>query len=345
MNERELLAGINKPIQNGLFQFGTFDKSFDEVNLLETKNLFGRFSPLFKKKLRLKEWQAFQIGNERFFMLVAIYNAKLLGIIQFLIYDKIKNVKYFYKKSVLPSKLSLPNSLKNSSALYNSDNLNISVNYSDKGKLKLTALSKNFANLPDFYAEFYADCNENTPQIVCIPFRENKGMYSQKSAITAEGKLIFDNECFDFKKSESFLILDDHKGYYPNPMIYDWCTGAKNTEGNIIAFNLTDNQSINPEQYNENCIWINNKINYLPPVKFYRPSGVNKLWIIKDDYGMINLSFNPLVDNSLKFNFGIIKTDYFGPFGSFNGLIKLQNLSEINLDNFFGMGEKKYVKG
>ena len=166
-----------------------------------------------------------------------------------------------------------------------------------------------------------------------------------KSALTAQGFLKINNENFDFHKSESFLILDNHKGYYPNPMIYDWCTGAKNENGKLIAFNLTDNQSTNPEKYNENCIWINKEIHLLPTVKFIRPEGVHKTWQIKDKLGMIDLKFTPTVENSFLLNLLIIKSDYYGPFGIFEGFIKLQNFGKIYLNDYFGMGEQKFVRG
>jgi len=199
--------------------------------------------------------------------------------------------------------------------------LKISADYSENGNLKLIVSSNKFGKLPDFEAEFSADLNEATPQVVCIPFAENRGMYSQKSAVSVEGFLKLGEKKIDFDKSTGFLILDDHKGFYPNPMIYDWCTGAKNDDGNLVAFNLTDNQSTDPEKFNENCIWLGNNVYLLPPVKFTRPDGVNKTWIIKDRDGMVNLEFTPLVENNFLLNLLIIKSDYYGPFGKFKGYI------------------------
>jgi len=342
---RTFNENIASPIKDGKFQFGTYNKSFEKINLLDAEKPLGNFSPQFLKNFKLKEWQAFQIGNERFFMLVAIYNAKFTGVAQFLIIDKKENKQYFYKKQPSPSQLHTPERLTNSSAKYESKNLNISVNYNDKGEITLKASSKNYKNLPDFEAEFFASLEEKTPQIVCIPFAENRGMYSQKSAVTAEGKLKIGENLFSFEKSTSFLILDDHKGFYPNPMVYDWCTGAKNESEKFIAFNLTDNQSINAEKFNENCLWINDKIYLLPTVKFSRPQGVLKTWKINDKEGFIDIKFSPNVDNNFLLNVLIIKSDYYGPFGYFKGFIKTPEGEKIIIDNFYGMGEQKYIRG
>ncbi|MBN2663244.1 MAG: DUF2804 domain-containing protein [Bacteroidales bacterium] len=331
---------MNKPVVDQKIEFGRFEKSFDEINFLEVDKPFG--SNFFKNS-KLKEWNAFQVGNKHFFILIAIYNAKFLGVIQFLIYDKINKKKYFYKKNVIPTKLTVPNSINNSFAEFKSNNFFIRAEYVSN-KLKISAFAKNNKKLPDFKADFEADLSEKPPQVACIPFKINAGMYSQKSAVNVSGKLTIGSDIFDFIKSDSFLIFDDHKGFYPNPMIYDWCTGAKTDKENFVAFNLTDNQSINSDKFNENCIWVNNKIHYLPAVKFTR-SNNNKEWIIKDKNGLVDLKFFPKVENNLIFNLLIIKSDYQGPFGYFKGFIKINDNDKIILDDVFGMGEKKFIRG
>ena len=332
---------MNKPVENKKIKFGRFKKPFDEINFLEVNKPFGSN---FFKNLKLKEWHAFQVGNERFFILIAIYNAKFLGVVQFLIYDKSSKKKYFYKKNVIPSKLTIPNSFNNTFAEFKSNNFFVRAEYFSN-KVKISAFSKNDKKLPDFKADFEADLSEKTPQVVCIPFKKNAGMYSQKSAVNVIGKLTIDSNVFDFTKPNSFLIFDDHKGFYQNPMIYDWCTGAKTDKNNFIAFNLTDNQSINSDKFNENCIWINNIIYYLPAVKFNRLNNNEKEWIIKDNNGFIDLHFFPQIENNFMLNLLIIKSDYQGPFGYFKGFIKTNNNDKIILDDVFGMGEKKYIRG
>lgn len=341
---RQIISS-QKPIIDGEFQFGTTSPPFDEVNLLEAINSLGKFSPMWLKKFKLKEWQAFQVGNERFFILIAIYNAKFTGVAQFLIYDKQTKKQYFYKKQPSPKKLITPNKLKSSTANYISSNFEIKVNYRENGEIEIKASSNNFKNLPDFKANFSANINERSAQVVTIPFAQNRGMYSQKSALSCEGNLKIGNESYQFKNEDSFLILDDHKGYYLNPMVYDWCTGAKNSAGSFIAFNLTDNQSINPERYNENCIWINENLHFLPPVKFTRLEGVYKTWQIKDNLGMVDIEFTPTIKNEFLLNLLIIKSDYYGPFGDFKGFIEPKNSEKIIIDGYFGMGEQKFIRG
>jgi hypothetical protein len=161
-----------------------------------------------------------------------------------------------------------------------------------------------------------------------------------------QGVLCLGDRKIDFSQQNSFAIVDDHKGYYPFVLIYDWVTGAGyNAKKELIGFNLTDNQVVDKERYNENCIWINNALHLLPPIKITRPKGVTQEWTIKDVYGMVDLVFMPVIDNIININLLFVKTDYHGPFGYFNGVIKTSSGTVVPIKNIFGMGEKKYLKG
>jgi hypothetical protein len=57
------------------------------------------------------------------------------------------------------------------------------------------------------------------------------------------------------------MIIDDHKGYYPCVMKYDWITALGYAgNGRLVGFNLTDNQVQDHEKYNENCLWLDGKM-------------------------------------------------------------------------------------
>jgi hypothetical protein len=334
-------------LTNGIFNFGKYKFPLNDIDFLKSKKPFGTFSPKFYKNFRLKEWQAFQAGNEKFFILIAIYNAKTLGLVRFILFDKTNNKKYFYEKKVFPSSLKIPKSVFEGTAEYFSKNYMIKTFYDSVTKeIKIDIEIKNFQKLPDLKFNFNGDYNPEKHESIsaCIPFGENRGMYSHKVLCNAEGEISINNEKFSFNKSDSFLILDDHKGFYPNPMIYDWITGAKTISGISTGFNLTDNQSTDPDNFNENCIWENGKTHFLGSVAFKRPDGVNGKWYIKDEAGNVNLCFTPIDQNPLYLNFLIIKAEYEGPLGYISGTIKTpEKIFEIN--EYFGMGEKKYIKG
>jgi len=160
-----------------------------------------------------------------------------------------------------------------------------------------------------------------------------------------EGEFSVGGESHRFEGPSSMGIIDDHKGYYPYRLRYDWVTGfGADAKGRRVGFNLTDNQVRDQVRYNENCLWINNKVWPLPPVKMTRPQGPAGDWIIQDTEGMVDLVFVPELANDLRFNLGILESDYNGPLGGFRGFVSNGEGEKIQADQLYGAGEREYLR-
>ena len=342
---REIFSAPFDLVTQGQIQFGCFDDSIKNLNFMDAKRPFGFPTPKIFKYMRLKEWQALQLGNENYFILIALYNAKALSVNQFILYDKIKNKLYKYEKQTPFWHTKIAHNMQKGLSRYEDKNFRIEILSDLKDKsIKVKVNIRNYKNLPNVAAEFNVKYNNKSysPLVVSIPFGKNKGMYSYKNIERMEGAVYLNDFEISFKNENSFCIVDDHKGYYPYNMKYDWVTGAAFIGNKLCCFNLTDNQSINPEQFNENAFWREGKLYLLPPVKFDR--SLENEWHISDKYGILDLYFTPVIENKLNFNLGIIKADYSGPFGTFKGYIKYAPGKKIETDNFFGMGEKKIIR-
>jgi len=159
------------------------------------------------------------------------------------------------------------------------------------------------------------------------------------------GYMTMDGTTSVFNQGQSTMILDDHKGYYPYEMQYDWATAmGYDQEGRLAGFNLTCNQIQNPARFNENCLWLDGRMHPLPPVSIQRPDGVHKTWFIKDNHDMVDLKFTPLKDVAVLLNFGVAATRYHGPTGRFKGTIRAACAPPVSFDGFIGMGEEKYIR-
>ena len=344
---REILSTPLDLVTAGQINFGCFSDSFKNINFLDTDKPLGFPVPKFIKYLRLKEWQAFQLGNKNYFILIAVYNAKFISVNQFILYDKINKQLYKYEqqapfwetkiaKNLFDSKSEFMNNKFKISVINKLKNNTVSININIKKTKKLPAIDANF--------EVKFQGKKGKAIVVSIPFGKNRGMYSYKNIAPLTGVLKHGKTKINFNSENSFLVMDDHKGYYPYNMKYDWVTGACTLNNELIGFNLTDNQSINSENFNENGLWKGDKLYLLPPVKFIRPNGTSNEWIIRDKYNMVEISFFPEVSNNFNFNIIALKSDYSGPFGYFKGFIKYAPGKKIKLDNFFGMGEKKFIR-
>jgi len=331
---------INKDRQ---FNWGCFNGPIRNVNLLDADLGLKTF-----KNLGLREWQAFQLhSDDGWFVMMAIYNTKKVCIVQFILYNILTKEKMRYEKKVLPKSLHIPNGLFNTKCSHRSKGFFIEASHEiENNKLAIKVEIEATGKLPKLSANFEADHNisKYSPLVVCMPFSESKGMYSHKCLMPVSGVIELGGQIITIQSDNSSLIIDDHKGYYPYPTKYDWATALGYDQGRRIGFNLTNNQVINQEEYNENCIWVDGEMIPLPPIEFERPNGFKSDWIIKDKEGFVDLVFTPAVHNSVKLNLGIIASKYEGPYGTFKGHLKSSDGSVYELNDLFGMGEEFYLR-
>ena len=74
---------------NGQTQFGVFESPFKCLNMADADLKLGPLaSPRAVRQQRLKEWQHYWIGNEKFFFGLAVVNAKLLKLSFAYFYDR-----------------------------------------------------------------------------------------------------------------------------------------------------------------------------------------------------------------------------------------------------------------
>ncbi|NLE26126.1 MAG: DUF2804 family protein, partial [Clostridiaceae bacterium] len=184
------------------------------------------------------------------------------------------------------------------------------------------------------------------PGIVSIPFGPNRPLYSQKDLFRAKGCLSLNNEVFK-SNSNTTAIVDDHRGYYPYKAHYDWLItmGRRdNEEEKYFAFNLTRNQSIDQENYNENIIWFEDRISLLPPVTF-KHNKDNSVWTITDEHDMVNIIFEVADDKyHMAVHAGLIDINYYVVFGEIKGYVRDTEGNKYILDGMMGMGEDKSLR-
>jgi len=335
-------------VSEGKFNNGTFSRPFKIINPLDA-DCYPLPLPRMIKNLRLKEWQAYQMANDKFFIFAVLYKAKAVGLAQFFVYDRQAKKKLLYEKIIPSHLIKLPASLSNSTGYYSAGNYLIEYhNNIDNNRLDLRIRIHNHGqDLPDIDAEFCGlyDCHKWEPIVVALPFSQRRSMYSHKCLMPMAGTLSIGDQQVVFDPNESCLIIDDHKGYYPFVTAYDWVTGIQYSgQQPLTGFNLTANQVMQPELYNENCLWLGGQVHPLPPVAFTRPHGVDNEWLIRDDYGMVDITFIPEAQGKIDMNLFIIKSYYRGPLGKFYGFIKDSSGTKNMVDDYFGMGEQKRVR-
>ena len=73
-------------VVDGSYAFGTYDGPIATVNPLDVVGTDGIGARLARsaRNLRLKEWEAFQLGDDEWFVLGAVYDTKSISLLQVL---------------------------------------------------------------------------------------------------------------------------------------------------------------------------------------------------------------------------------------------------------------------
>ena len=323
-------------VTDGKSVFGAFDGPIRNLNIVDAIKPVSPMLPHFANGLRIREWEAYEVCFDEGFICGAIYD---MGIAVF-------NVMMFYdratKKVVANQIFGAPRKCVNNS-LFNSTNylktggfeasinnqiqngkVYIKANYSPKSKKKISMATD----------LVFTSCA--VPSITVMPLGENRPLYTQKEFFKAEGKIKIGDREFTMNEN-SVGIIDDHKGYYPMHMHYDWLTGMGLADGKPLGFNLCRNQAENPEMYSENLLWLNGECNLLPPVSFEHLENGN--WRVFDKYGAVDILFEINDAYNLTKGFGFHSTKYIAPFGNIKGFAKDISGNKIILDGLTGMGE------
>lgn len=321
----EVKCAPNSVVEGGCPMLGSFNQSIENVNILDIKSM----KPEFIRNRRLKEWEAFQLTNEHYFILGAIYNMKIATRNILVIYDRRLNKVHKFQETAFLKKAKLSKGLRNTTNEFKIKKFDFKINNNiEEGWVKIKI------DIKDQVAIDVEFTSVNDPLVVVMPFSSKRILYSHKEIMKASGKMILAGKENIFGEG-AIGIIDDHKGQYPYSMKYNWVTGCIMDQGKVQGFNLTKNQTINQEIYNENCLWMDGKVITLPPVEFEL---FKDKWLISDKVGLVNIKF--ILENSLeiKLKAGLVAVDYTAQFGLFEGVIAGQKI-----DGFFGMGEdKKY---
>lgn len=343
---RELIDTPARLVEEGRVRFGTCDGAIADVDLIDAQP-WALPLPRVLRALRLKEWQAFQLGNARWFVAVALFDAKLLALAQVKVYDRERRTKHVFERKLPSWALRAPRNVIDSEMRWAGGGASLGFrNRLGEDRIELELAIPASGERPAIAGSIVLHAEGCEPQVVSIPFAPNRGMYSHKACLVPEGELRVGDEVVRFSASDGYALMDDHKGYYPYVMRWDWVTGGgMDAKGRRIGFNLTRNASIDPERFNENCVWIDGRRHLLPPVRFVRRRELQpEVWEVRDEAGEVAVEFVIEVDGDVRVNALVMESRYRGPFGRVQGHVRGPGGERIELDGMFGMGEDFYLR-
>ena len=325
----------------GRVAVGTFDKEFPIINLLDAKDVGV---PKFLNRAKVTLWEALEVNFEDISFLTAMsVMGGAVTIALTLVYDKKTGEMTSFMAPMLAKNGYMSENLLDGSATVAKSKLNSVTfeNCQNQGRAHVYGQGKGRGKSVSYDLQL---TRWSDPAVGSMPFGGNISLYSQKDIFTVEGSVIFNGR--EYKANDATMaIIDDHCGYYPKKAHYDWITnmGYCTVKGKPVkfGFNLTRNQSIDQDDYNENILWLGDKNDRLPPVYFKHYDYDH--WRIYDEYGTIDLDYQVRDRNLVKFNVGIACSDYSITFGDLKGFIIGEDGTKYEIDDV-GIGEDRSMK-
>lgn len=350
-------------VVGGEYRFGTYDGPIERINPLDvvtTPGVRGRLERA-GRNARLKEWEAFQLGDDDWFVLGAVYDTKSISLLQVLVVDKHAATIRRYEQKVPSPMVHVARGLHGTESYGHVGRFSvqltnlmrdgiIAVDASHPGDGALGPLGQ----LEPLELHGVAACgpDEAGHLVIVHPFDDGtsgsaqRALYSHKTMMPFAGSMRLGGDVTAFSPQRSFMILDDHHGDYPSPMQYDWVTAVRrDAEGRIEGFNLTDNQVQDPDRHNENAVWLGTDVFRLPAVHVERPNGPMGTWIVRDadGSGSVDVRFTPTVRSEMHVGPRRSLAEYHAPYGWFEGRIHTDQV-DLDVDAMFGVGEQKFIR-
>jgi hypothetical protein len=332
-------------VVDGRFQIGRHAAPFPKLNFLDADPGSRLGSGL--RNLRLKEWQAFQFSDGRIFGIVALFDAKFLALVQARVYDSVTGEKHLFEQKVPSSAFTVPDQILDSRMAWRGREGWMAFETclrADRAAVGFDLPAQGGGRRLQAQLEF--DYRGVEPVVVCLTFDGRRAMYSQKGVAPLSGEVSIGDRTMRLEPATAFGLLDDHRGYYPRIMQWDWLTtGGHLADGTLWGLNLTRNQCEHPERYNENTLWVGGKACPLGPVTFERAgNGPGDTWRVTDDRGQVDVTFTIEVDGRVDLNLLVFESRYRGPFGRATGRIAPDGVAPVELAGVVAMGERFWLK-
>jgi len=335
-------------VDDGTFRIGRYSGIFERANLLDARRLWHVEVPRWVKTWRLKEWRTILLGDRRWSFIATLYNAKLFSIAMFRAWDRVERRRFGFLRIVPGSMIHLGDRLSVSHSAYHGRHARLDFDFDLKGaRAGVTVNWKPGHRIPGFHGEFLLDCSPKTmaASSVVLPLGLNRAIYSAKALVPMEGFFETTEGLSRFEGASASALFDDHKGYYPFRLKYDWVGGfGLDAKGRRVGLSLTGCAPRDTQRFTGNSLWIGNRLFPLPQVRLSRAEGYRGDWVIQDTEGLVDLVFTPQSQNDVSFHVGILESDWHGPFGSFKGFVKNGEGETVDASVLMGMGEERYLR-
>lgn len=326
----------------------------DERGNLTRAGYAKRLLPVYDRKkvrggvTRLKEWDYYYVGNDRFGVALTIADNSYMGLdsISFLSFagepweiTKSPMSAFPMGRTGLPARSDVgvtASSGKRHAILFQVAD----------GRRQLTAHMENFQGGKPIDIEITLTGEPEESMVICTPFHKpGHFYYNQKiNCMRAKGTVQIGKERYHFEPEDSFGVLDWGRGVWTYHNTWYWGSASGLVDGVDFGFNIGYGFG-DTSAATENMLFYQGKAHKLSKVSFEIPTKDSKEdylkpWRFTSDDGRFEMDFEPVIDRASCTDVKLIKSDQHQVFGHFTGTSTLDDGTKIAVHNLMGFAEK-----
>lgn len=313
-----------------------------------------RLLPVYDRKkvrgglTRLKEWDYYYIGNDRFGLALTIADNSYMGLdsISFLSFEGEPWEVTKSPMSALPmGRTGLPST--SAAGITASSGKKHAILFQvGEGKRQLTAHMDGFKDGKPLDAQVTLTGEPEESMVICTPFEKKAHFYyNQKiNCMRASGVVRIGEEEYRFMPEDSFAVLDWGRGVWTYHNTWYWGSASGLAEGADFGFNIGYGFG-DTSAATENMLFYRGRAHKLSQVSFGIPmkdgrEDYMKPWRFTSDDGRFKMDFVPVIDRASCTDVKLIKSDQHQVFGRFSGTAVLDGGDRLEVRDLFGFAEK-----
>lgn len=323
--------------------FGRFDKPVADINFAD----FDLRTPMGKSIRRnrgryFNQFQFIGIHSERLIVGIAIVKLRWVSHAFLYLYDK-EDGHWQEQRFTHPLRLGLvlgqkPN---NSTTAFRSGRNRMVIRATTRPGIRQLRVS-----LKDG-TRIRATIDESThyhPLSVCTRTGFTGFTYTQKSnARVCHGRIHWQGRDYDLESERALAGVDWSGGYMRRETAWNWASmSVRLHDGRRLGLNIA--AGVNETGYNENGLWLDDRLYSLPPVHFrfdrYHPGHG---WALTSEDDSVRLYFDPVTAYRDKVNAGIIASNFSQFLGRYSGEIDVAG-ETLHIDRLWGVAEDHYAR-
>ncbi|MBE5800430.1 MAG: DUF2804 domain-containing protein [Clostridiales bacterium] len=297
---------------------------------------------------RLKEWDYYYVGNDRFGIALTIADNSYMGLdsISFLSFEGTPWEITKSPMSVFPmGKTGLPPTSKEGVTAHAGKGYEMKFTVADS-KRRLTAHMDDFKDGQPIDIDVTLSDEPEESIVICTPFEKKAHFYyNQKiNCMRASGTVKIGTQTFVFDPAESFGVLDWGRGVWTYHNTWYWGSASGLADGVDFGFNIGYGFG-DTSAASENMLFYAGKAHKLSRVTFNIPmkdgkEDYLKPWTFTSDDGRFEMDFVPVINRASCTDVGLIKSDQNQVFGRFTGTVVLDDGTKLAIRDLMGFAEK-----